>query len=507
MAGPVAVDGQFETIGGLFAAAALQIGDREAYVEVATGQRLTFGQWVEAAGRLAAALRRGGVGPGDVVAVAVPPSIDFAIGCAGALLAGAVVTGINTRLGRREIAGIFERCAPRAVLLDDAFEMPVGHHPLRFDRAELETLSAAPFEPDGATVSTDPAVIIWTSGTTGLPKGAWFDHRNMAAAVQTAGEMTRAFDRRISGIPMAHAGYMAKIWEQLAMGVTLVLTPNPWNAGSMLEVLVAERITVGGGVPTQWSKLLEVPGIVTADLSALRICLAATAPAAPELIERMTTVLGAPVVVRYAMTESPSITGTRPDDPPDVQYRTVGRPQAGVEVRLVDGGPGGVGRIQIKGPCVMRGYWGDAAQTSSAFDDGWLISGDLGRFDDAGNLVLVGRSGDMYIRGGYNVYPLEVENVLAEHDSVSAAAIIGVAAPVIGEIGVAYVVPKLGQHPTGAALRAWVRERLADYKAPDEFVFVGALPLTTMGKVDKMALSATWHDRQTEIRPEQKRGR
>jgi acyl-CoA synthetase (AMP-forming)/AMP-acid ligase II len=343
----------------------------------------------------------------------------------------------------------------------------------------------------------DPAVIIWTSGTTGLPKGAWFDHHNLAAAVRTAGVMTQPFDRRISGVPMAHAGYMAKLWEQCAMGVTLILTPTPWSAESMLRVLLDEQVTVGAGVPTQWAKLLELPQLVGADLTRLRVCLAATAPAPPEMVRRMQTLLGCPVVVRYAMTESPSITGTSPDDPPEVQYRTVGKPQAETSIDLVDGRgavvpPGEVGRVRVQGPCVMRGYWRDATATREVLDtEGRLLSSDLGRLDHDGNLVLVGRATDMYIRGGYNVYPLEVENVLTEHPAIAAAAVVGAERSVIGEIGVAFVVLVPGARaPSLDSLHTWVAERLADYKAPDEVRVVETLPLTPMGKVDKGSLAA-----------------
>ena len=244
----------------------------------------------------------------------------------------------------------------------------------------------------------DPVVIIWTSGTTGLPKGAWFDHRNLAAAVRTAGAMSQPFDRRISGVPMAHAGYMAKLWEQCAMGITLVLTPTPWTAASMLRVLTDEQITVGAGVPTQWAKLLELPQVATADLTRLRVCLAATAPAPPELVARMRSLLGCPVVVRYAMTESPSITGTSPEDPPEIQYHTVGKPQSETSIELVDARgdvvpPGEVGRVRVAGPCVMRGYWRNLAATREVLDtEGRLLSTDLGRLDVHGNLVLVGRA-------------------------------------------------------------------------------------------------------------------
>ena len=501
MSGPIAVTGTYASLGELILAAVDQIGDREAFVEVATGERMTFRELAERSVVLAAHLRAQGIGHGDVLAVCLPPSIDYAVACYAGALLGAIVTGVNTRLGPREVAAVFNRCQPAAVALDQGFHIPNDHHPLVVGRAELLRLATptphllTTWALPATRQLSDPAVIIWTSGTTGIPKGAWLDHANLAAAVQTAGDMTLAFDRRISGIPMAHAGFMAKLWEQWAMAITFVLTPNPWSAQVMLDVLSTERITVGGGVPTQWAKLLELPGVAEADLSALRICLAATAPAAPELIERIRETLGAPVIVRYAMTESPSIAGTRSDDPPEVQYRSVGRPQDGVRIRIVDElgievPHGDVGRVRVSGPCVMRGYWNDPYMTAAAFDDeGWLVSGDLGYLDPDGNLVLVGRLGDMYIRGGYNVYPLEVENVLAEHPGVATAAVIGVAAPVIGEIGRAFIVPaNPANPPTLAELRTWVADRLADYKRPDELVLQESLPLTAMGKVDKSAL-------------------
>ena len=279
-----------------------------------------------------------------------------------------------------------------------------------------------------------------------MPKGAWFDHDNLRAAVDSAGVMSAPFDRRLVTTPFAHAGYMAKLWEQLAWATTLVICPTPWSAADMVRLIGAEGITVAGGVPTQWAKVLEQPGLADTDVSRLRLCVAATAPAPPELVERVTLELGCPLVVRYTMTESPSITGTEPGDDPEVLFRTVGRPQDGVELELRDevGEPvagGEVGRVHVSGACVMRGYWRDPELTAEAIlDGGWLRSSDLGRIDPAGNLVLVGRAGDMYIRGGYNVYPLEIENVLAEHPAVDQVSVIGVPAPVIGEIGVAFVV-------------------------------------------------------------------
>ncbi len=480
--------GDFATLGDAMDAAAEQLRDREAYVE---GElRATFGEWLPAADAVALDLVERGVQPGDVVALMLPPSIDFAIAVAAIVKAGAVATALNSRLGSREVTSILERCSPVLVIRDETLELPsIPPGVPVLARTDLVTDGPGLGRRRPARNSEDPVVIIWTSGTTGLPKGAWFDHRALEAAVGTAGVMAAPFDRRLVPTPFAHAGYLAKLWEQLAWGISVVVGVQPWTPEAMLRQLAEERVTVAGGVPTQWSKLVELPDLDGHDLSSLRLCLSATAPAPPELVERMTDRLGAPVVVRYAMTESPSITGTEPGDGPDVLFRTVGRPQTGVEVELRDR-DGEVGTVHIRSTCAMRGYWHDDEATDAAFtSDGWLRSSDLGRFDDRGNLVLVGRAGDMYIRGGYNVHPLEVEHVLAEHPGVAQAAVIGAGRPVIGEIGVAFVVPvDRSAPPSFDELREWCSRQLADYKAPDEVVIIDALPLTPMLKVDKDAL-------------------
>lgn len=494
-----ALVGAFETLPEVHDAAADQFGERDAFID---GDRtLTFGGWRRKADGLAAVIVGNGAQPGDRVAIVLPSSIDYAIAYAAILRAGCVATGLSLRLGPRELDAILSAADPKVVIVDRralSTPLPAMSSGVRIiEHTELEAAydrpGLGPARPRGS--ADDPAVIIWTSGTTGVPKGAWMDHRNLAAAVNSAGVMSAPFDRRLVGTPFQHAGYMAKIWDQLASGSAIIISETPWTATGMLRNIVEQRITVVGGVPTQWSKLLELPGIGDIDFSHVRLGLVATAPASPELIERVSAVLGCALIVRYAMTESPSITGTEPGDAPEVLYRTVGRPQRGMKVDIVDDAgavvPNGiVGRVRIQGACVMRGYWGDPERTAEVLDaDGRLLSSDLARFDVDGNLVLVGRASDMYIRGGYNVYPLEVENVLAEHPAVAANAVVGVAAPTIGEIGVAFVVAAdPADPPTLEALRAWVRERLADYKAPDRLELVAALPLTPMLKVDKAEL-------------------
>ncbi|HVV08044.1 class I adenylate-forming enzyme family protein [Amycolatopsis sp.] len=492
-----ALRGQFSTLAEVLDAAGEQHGDREAYVEPGK-VRLTFAELARASDGLAAALAARGVGHGDVVALMLPSSADYAICYAAIARLGAVTTGLNTRLGPREVAAVLDRARPALVIRDTEAGLPEPPAEIPvLARKELAAACDGPGLAAPVPVSpADPVVIIWTSGTTGTPKGAWFDSRNLAAAAASAGVMSAPYDRRLVATPFAHAGYMGKLWDQLAWGIAMVISPVPWSAPEMARILREERITVAGGVPTQWAKLLEEPD--SGELPHLRIGIAATAPAPPELVEKTAARLGVPLVVRYAMTESPSICGTEPEDSPETQFRTVGRPQDGMEVAVTDEQgvpvpPGKVGRVRVRGGCVMRGYWGQPELTAEVLTpDGWLLSGDFGSFTPEGNLVLSGRASDLYIRGGYNVYPLEVENVLTEHPAVARVAVVGTPAPVIGEIGVAFVVPAdPSRPPTRDALRAWTKDRLADYKAPDEVRIVPELPLTAMLKIDRDALRAT----------------
>lgn len=487
----------FANTGELLDAATIAHGYRDAYVE-ADGTRITFADWVDRARAVAEQLTGLGVGPGDVVALMLPSSIDYAVCYAAAAMLGAITTGLNPRLGPREIDAVLDQAAPVLVIRDSRnAQLP----PVPAGLAELARSDLARGHADAdhllspAIDRKTPVSIVFTSGTTGLPKGAWFDADNLAASAAAAGVMSVPYDRRLTSTPFAHVGYMSKLWDQLVWGTTIVIAPAPWTAAAMFDVLRAERITVAGAVPTQWAKLLELPGVTPEALPCLRIGVVATAPASPALVERTAERLGVPLVVRYAMTESPTICGTEPDDPPDVQCRTVGRPQTGVAIRITDDAgllvpAGDVGRVRVKGGCVMRGYWKNSALTDSAFDaEGYLVTGDLGKVDTDGNLVLVGRSGDMYIRGGFNIHPVEVEQVLAEHPRVRAAAVIGHPADVIGEIGVAFIVPDDPADPISLpALRDWAKTQLSDYKAPDHLVVVGELPLTAMSKIDRTRL-------------------
>lgn len=481
------LEGDFATFADLLRAAAGQFPDVEAYVH--RSARITYREWYERSLNIGAALQDCGIQIGDVVLIGIESSIEYAICFAATQIIGGIASGVNTRLGQREIAAIVEKTDAPVIFLEDDAHAPLGSR-IIIRRSEIANLCQAGRKGEPIVgLPSDLSVIIWTSGTTGLPKGACFAHQNLRAAIQTAGPMAAPHARKLSSVPFAHAGYMAKVWEQVAYGMTLVISETPWRANDMLRLLVDERINIAGAVPTQWAKLLEHQDLRSADLSNISVGITATAPAAPELIEQVTQIINAPLIMRYSMTECPSMTGTRIGDSAEIQYRTVGRAQPGVELKLVEKDINGVGRIATHWPGMMREYWRDAAATEEAIQGGWLISSDLGRFDDAGNLILAGRTSEMYIRGGYNIYPLEVERVLSELPSVAAVAIVGIAAPKIGEIGVAFVVPTDSKAPpTLEDLRSKIIAELADYKAPDRMVLLAALPLTPMMKIDKAAL-------------------
>ncbi len=471
----------FESVRELLEAAALAHGGREAYVE--PGARVSFAEWIGRARCVAGQLVALGVGKGDVVMLWLPSGIDYATCYAAAAMIGAITTGLNPRLGRREIEAVVHQADPALIVVDERLgPLPAaGRRVLR--REDLRTDASAPPPPPVELTRRDPVALIFTSGTTGTPKGAVYDGDRLAAGAAAAGVMSAPYDRRLTSTPFAHAGYMFKLWDQLVWGTTLVIPPAPWSAQGMFDVLRDERITVAGAVPTQWAKLLDIDGVSPQALPHLRIGIAATAPANPELVRRVAERIGVPLVVRYAMTECPTISGTATEDPPDVQFRTVGRPAAEMDVRIApDGG------VEVSGPCVMRGYWRNPELTAEVLRDGWLRTGDIGVLGDDGNLTLVGRRDDMYIRGGYNVHPGEVERALAGHPGVKQVAVLGRPAPVIGEIGIAVVVAQDTAPPSLAELRAHVASELADYKAPDELLIVDELPLTAMLKPDRAAL-------------------
>ncbi|HEY7439881.1 MAG TPA: AMP-binding protein [Acidimicrobiia bacterium] len=476
--------------------AAAEHPDREAYVH--GNKRVTYAWLDRAADGFAAHLLALGATPGDVVCLMLPSSIELAAAYLGSLRAGTITSAINTRLGPVEQRSILDRTRPIAILLGTGITIPEGADPGTVIRVpELDEIFETPPPAELPDLGpSDIACVVWTSGTTGAPKGAVYDHAACEAISRNMGQLTEPGDRRLVVLPFAHIGYMTRMWDELANGTTVVIAGEPWSAAETLRLIREEWITMGTGVPTQWELVLAHPDLARTDFTQLRVCGIGGASISPDLVRRMRETLGCPVITRYTSTEAGVATSTVVGDPDDVVAGTVGRAAPEVELRIaspVDGTPlpvGEVGEIVVRSPAMMRGYWHDEALTTTAIDsEGFLHTGDLGTLDEVGNVRIVGRLKEMYIRGGYNVYPAEVEAALSEHPGIVQAAVVGAPDDVLGQIGVAFVVPAGGAaQPTLDEVREWCRARIADYKAPDRLVVLDELPLNATHKVDKQAL-------------------
>jgi acyl-CoA synthetase (AMP-forming)/AMP-acid ligase II len=470
--------------------AAERWGDRSCIVAPA-GWTLSYRDLDRLSDEVAAGLLAGGVAEGDLVAVCVPTSPDHVVALAACAKAGAVCAGVNPGLTEAERAAVLGRLAPR--LLIDAGA--VGDSPATV----LAPLRLAGEPPPPLVHDPDrPLAVVLTSGTTGTPKGATFAGRQIrfVTAVDT-GMRWGGGGPTLGPTSLAHLGPTTKLAGNLLRGGTIHLLER-WRAADALRLTAEHRMATLAGIPTQLALVLHHPELPRTDLSSVRAVVLGGGPAAPTLVRHIRDRLGVPVAVRYSCTEAGTGLGTAFSDPPEDAEVSVGRPHPGVELSVRDpagGAPvaaGEVGEVCLRSPAVMSGYWRDREATAAAFwPDGFVRTGDLGRVDAQGRLRLAGRARDMYVRGGYNVFPMEVEGVLAAHPLVREVAVVPRADDILGEIGVAVVVPAEPGHPPQLDdLRRFAAARLAHHKLPGELRVVDALPLTPMEKVDKRALRA-----------------
>ncbi|GIM92097.1 FadD3 family acyl-CoA ligase [Paractinoplanes toevensis] len=474
------------------------------------GVRLTYEELFAEVRRVARALIAGGLRPGDRLALWAPNSAHWVLAALGASYAGVTLVPVNTRFTGVEALDIIHRSGARGLVVTDVFlgvdrlatlraadgagRLPgmVLRVPSQWDEflAGGDAIAEAEADARAAAVTPDDlSDILFTSGTTGRSRGVMSAHRqSLAVATAWAGIAGLTPDDRYLVVnPFFHSfGLKAGILACLVSGATIV-PQAVFDVPRTMALIAAEHITVLPGPPTLYTSLMDHPEAGRFDLSSLRLAVTGAATVPPALVERMRKELGADVLTAYGLTEAVVATMCRPGDDARVVAETCGRAAAGFEVRIAEPG----GEVLLRGPNTMLGYLDDPAGTAAAIDaDGWLHTGDIGRLDEHGYLTITDRLKDMYICGGFNVYPAEVERALARLPEVAESAVIGVPDPRLGEVGKAYVVCRSGRTVTEPEVIEFCRGRLAGYKVPRSVELRAELPHNASGKVLKYLLRA-----------------
>ena len=455
----------------------------------------------QASARVAAMVKAKGVGAGDRVGIMVPNVPYFPALYYGVLRAGAVVVPLNVLLKGREV-GYYLSDAQVGLLFawhdflpaaEQGADAGGGVEIVPVKPGEIEGLIFA-HEPDEAVAERaggDTAVILYTSGTTGRPKGAELTHDNLRRNVEVC---VGLFDMGVgdiifAGLPLFHSfGQTCTMNAAVHGGGTITLLPR-FDPGKALEIIARDRCTIFEGVPTMYGALLNHPDREKHDVSCLRVCVSGGASLPGEVLRGFEEAFGCKVLEGYGLSEtSPVASFNQPDR--ERKIGSIGTPIEGVEMKVVgDDGrelpAGEVGEIVIRGHNVMKGYWNQPDATAEVMNDGWFATGDMARVDEDGYFFIVDRKKELIIRGGYNVYPREVEEVLYEHPAVREAAVVGVPHAELGEEVGAAVALKDDAAADPDELRAFVKERVAAYKYPREVWFVDELPKGPTGKILK----------------------
>ncbi|HET7573906.1 MAG TPA: long-chain fatty acid--CoA ligase [Solirubrobacterales bacterium] len=467
---------------------------------------LSYGELDERSARLAGLLKEKGVAQGDRVGVMLPNVPEFPVAYYGVLRAGGVVVPMNVLLKRREIAFYLEDSGAKLLLAWHSFadEAAAGGADAGAELIEVEpggfAAMLAEREPATEVVDTDAddtAVILYTSGTTGKPKGAELTHANLARNAEVSSRTTceiGAGDVVFGGLPLFHSfGQTVAMNASLSVGACLTLVPK-FDPGEALATMQRDRVTHFYGVPTMFGALLHHPGREEFDTSALRTCITGGASMPVEVLRGFEGAFGAKVMEGYGLSEtSPVACSNHPDR--ERKPGSIGTPIEGVEMKVVDEDDeevpqGEVGEIVIRGHNVMKGYWQRPDATAEAMRGGWFHTGDMARIDEDGYFFIVDRKKDLIIRGGYNVYPREVEEVLYEHPKIREAAVVGVPHDEWGEeIGAAVVLME-GEELSPEEVSAYVKERIAAYKYPRVVWFLDELPKGPTGKILKREIEA-----------------
>ncbi|SOD93312.1 long-chain-fatty-acid--CoA ligase [Blastococcus haudaquaticus] len=458
---------------------------------------LTYGEFRDAALKVAGSLTARGIAPGDRVGLVLPNVLSFPVVFYGALLAGAAVVPMNPLLKAREVEYYLRDSGARLVVALEPAEPvveaagTVGVEAITVGPASPDALmDAAPLDGPVERSAEDLAVILYTSGTTGQPKGAELTHANLTGNCRTTAETlaeNTADDVIMGCLPLFHVfGLTCGLNTAVLKGSLLTLIPR-FDGAKALSVIERDGVTIFEGVPTMFAGMLHSPGATDPDVSSLRLCVSGGSAMPVEVMRSFEETFGCIILEGYGLSEtSPVASFNHPHA--ERKPGSIGTPIAGVEMRLVDDdgkdvAGGEVGEIAIRGENVMRGYWQRPEETAKAIPDGWFLTGDLARLDEDGYFFIVDRKKEMIIRGGYNVYPREIEEALYEHPAVAEVACVGIAHPELGEEVAAAVALKPGATAEVEELREFVKSRVAAYKYPRHVWLVDALPKGPTGKI------------------------
>jgi HIP---CoA ligase len=503
-----------DTIPHLAAAAAAAIGDQPSVIE--RGETWTYAQLWREVRRCASALIAAGVVCGDRIAIWAPNSREWIVAAIAAMSAGAAIVPLNTRIKGREAGDILRRTNARVVFTVGEFlgndypallageDLPDLDRVILLDReflAFLETGSGPDDEAvDRAMEKLDPADvsdIMFTSGTTGTPKGVLTTHNRIIPMFQHWVEVMglRQADRYLIINPFFHSFGFKAGWVAAMIAGAVIVPMATFEIAEVARTIENEKINFLPGPPTIFQSLLAAKAEADFDVSSLRGGTTGAASVPPELVRRIRSELGIKdIVTAYGMTECSTITSCRRGDDAELIATSVGQAIPGLEVRIADEdgnevARGETGEILVRGYAVMKGYLDDPAATAEAIDaDGWLHTGDVGDMDPDGYVRITDRKKDMYISGGFNCYPAEIEKLLSAHPEIGMVAVVGIPDERMGEVGKAFVVPRPGAHPTPDLLVEWSRKNMANYKVPKQFEVVAVLPLNASGKVLKTEL-------------------
>ncbi|EHN10961.1 Long-chain-fatty-acid--CoA ligase [Patulibacter medicamentivorans] len=458
--------------------------------------------------RVAGLLRDLGVEPGDRVGIMLPNVPHFPLAYYGALRLGAVVVPMNPLLSKREVAYYLDNSEAKLLLAWHGFaesaeggadQAEIDARVLLVEPADIaqRVAAAEPIAEVAQKAGDDTAVVLYTSGTTGHPKGAELTHHSVGSNVEACLDLFRPTEQDVffGGLPFFHVfGQTATLNVAVAVGAEVTLLPR-FDPTQALEIVQRDKVSIFMGVPTMHGAILHHPKRTDYDTSSLRLFVSGGSALPVEVLKGVKDAFATPILEGYGLSETSPVASFSRIDLPQ-KPGSIGVPISGVEMRLVDDAGvevpvGEVGELQIKGPNVMKGYWRNPEATANAIDeDGWFSSGDMAKKNEDGFYFIVDRKKDLIIRGGYNVYPREVEEVLYEHPAVSEAAVIGLPHESLGEEVGAAVALKAGQQVSEDELQAFVKEQVAAYKYPRRVWIVEELPKGPTGKILKRQISA-----------------